>query len=106
MKSLTFCFLFFCLIQVQGEECKVNWEKKCAMCHGQDGKGDTPAGKKLKARDYTDPKVQAALKDEEMFKAIKEGIKKDSAVKMPAQPKLSDEEIKALIAHVRSLKSN
>ena len=32
-------------------------------------------GKKLEIKDYTEAKVQDALKDEEMTKAIKEGVK-------------------------------
>ena len=32
-------------------------------------------GKKLGAKDYTDPKVQEALKDDAAFKATKDGLK-------------------------------
>ena len=84
---------------------KENWEKHCQKCHGADGKGDTKMGRKVGAKDYTDPKVQAAMKDEEMFKAIKEGIKEGSNTKMKAHKDvLSDEEIKALVEYVRSFK--
>jgi mono/diheme cytochrome c family protein len=90
---------------LHAEEAKVNWDKNCAACHGKEGKGDTKMGQKLEARDFTDPKVQAALKDEEMSKAIKEGLKKDGKTQMKAfGDKLSDEEIKALVAHIRGLK--
>ena len=51
------------------------YEKQCAKCHGPDGKGDTKMGKKLSVRDYTDAKVQAELKDDEVARAIKEGLK-------------------------------
>lgn len=87
------------------EEAKVIWGKKCAACHGQDGKGDTKMGKKLEAPDYSNPKVQAKMKDEEMFKAIKEGIKKGEDTKMKAfGGKLTDDEIRSLVAYIRSLK--
>ena len=67
------------------------------MCHGEDGKG-YPA---LKTPDFTDPKVQASLTDEEMTETIKNG-KKGTA--MPAfGDKLSDDQIKSLIAYIRSL---
>ena len=92
---------------LHAEEAKVNWDKTCAACHGKDGKGDTKMGKKLEVRDLTDPQVQAKLKDEEMTKAIKEGIKnkENGKVKMKAfGGKLSDDEIKALVAYVRGLK--
>src|SRR5437868_6297454 len=87
---------------------KENFEKQtigCATCHGKDGKGDTKLGQKLEVRDYTDPKVQATIKDAEMFKAIKEGLKKgDKTVMKPYAEKLSDDEIKALVAYMRTFK--
>ena len=90
---------------LHAEEAKVNWDKSCASCHGKDGKGDTKMGKKLEVRDLTDPKIQASLKDEEMTKAIKEGVKKDDKQLMKGYgEKLSEDEIKALVAHVRSFK--
>ncbi len=42
------------------------YEKQCAKCHGADGKGQTKMGKKYGARDYTDPKVQADVTDEDI----------------------------------------
>jgi cytochrome c553 len=80
------------------------WDKQCAKCHGASGKGDTTMGKKLDVRDYTDAKVQSTLKDEEMVKAIKEGVKKGGKTQMKAFSDLSDAEVKALVAHIRSLK--
>jgi cytochrome c553 len=88
------------------EDAKVLWLNSCATCHGQEGKGDTRIGQKLKVRDFSDPKVQEALKDDKMLKAIQKGIKEGSKMRMPASPKLSDEEIKTLIALVRSFKKN
>jgi cytochrome c6 len=87
-------------------DAKTAYDKSCASCHGKDGKGQTPAGKKLKAKDYTDASVQAAMTDEEMVKAVKEGIQKDGKTIMKGfGDKLSDDEIKALIAYIRSFKS-
>ncbi len=92
------------IVTVKGEEAKVTWEKTCAACHGKDGKGDTKVGKKLGIDDLTDSKVQAK-QDEELVKAIKEGAKKDGKTRMQAfGEKLSDDEIKALIAYIRALK--
>jgi mono/diheme cytochrome c family protein len=82
-----------------------NWDKNCAMCHGKDGKGQTTVGRKLQIKDFTDPKTQAALTDDQAVKVIKEGITQDGQLKMKGfGDKLSDDEIKALIAHVRSFK--
>jgi cytochrome c553 len=62
---------------------KENGDTMCAKCHGADGKGQTNIGRRLGVKDYTDPQVQAALKDEAVVKAIKEGLKdKDGKILM------------------------
>jgi mono/diheme cytochrome c family protein len=33
------------------------FKQKCAVCHGADGKGDTPAGTSTKVRSLADPEV-------------------------------------------------
>lgn len=83
---------------------KQNYEKLCVKCHGADGKADTKMGKKSGTKDLTDPKVKAEMKDETSFKAIKEGIKDGDKTKMKPSEGLSDEEIKALVAHVKTFK--
>ena len=92
-------------VSLRAADAKENWEKNCAKCHGADGKGDTKMGKKAGVKDYTDAKVQDAMKDEEMTKAIKTGIKDGDTVKMKAYGEtLSDDEIKALVKYVRDFK--
>ncbi len=82
-----------------------NWTESCAKCHGAEGKGDTKMGKKLSIADLTDAKVQAKFSDEQAFKAIKEGLKDEGGkTTMKAAEGLSDDDIKALVAHVRTLK--
>ena len=82
-----------------------NWDNLCASCHGADGKAQTKTGKKLKLRDYTDAKVQAELKDEEMHKAIAEGVKIDGKEKMKAfKEEISAAEVTDLVAYVRKFK--
>ncbi len=82
-----------------------NYKRFCAGCHGLTGKGDTKLGKKMGARDYTDAQVKASLKDDAMFKGIKEGVKKDGKVLMhPIEDKLNDEEIKGLVAFMKAFK--
>lgn len=88
----------------QAGDAKENWEKQCTKCHGKEGKGDTKMGQKLSIRDLTDAKVQAELKDEAAFKAIKEGIKKDDKVLMKPAEGFSDDDIKALVKMVRGFK--
>jgi len=83
-----------------------NWTKHCTSCHGKDGKGQTKAGRAADVKDLTDAKYQATFTDEQMFKQIKEGMKdaKGKEKMKPFADKLSDDEIKALVAFVRGLK--
>jgi cytochrome c551/c552 len=62
-------------------------------------------GQKLGIKDYTDAKVQGALTDAAITKAIKEGVKdkEDKVVMKPAEG-LGDDEVKALVQKVRSFK--
>jgi cytochrome c553 len=86
-------------------EAKENYDKECAKCHGADGKGQTRMGRQSGAKDYTDPKVQAELDDAKAVQRIKEGLKEGAKEKMkPYADKFSDDEIKALIAHIRGFK--
>jgi cytochrome c553 len=84
---------------------KENWDKHCMKCHGADGAGKTKMGGKLGIKDYTSADAQGKMKDEEMAKAIKEGVKEGETTKMKAFGEmLNDDEIKALVAHIRGLK--
>src|SRR6476660_7815787 len=97
--------LALCAPAAAAADAKAIYEKDCAKCHGSDGKGETKMGKKLGAKDYTDPKVQAALTDEAAFKATKEGLKdKEGKVLMKPAEGTSDEDVKALVAHMRTFK--
>lgn len=91
-------------IPARADDAKAIYERDCAKCHGADGKGDTKMGKRLGAKDYTDPKVQAELKDEAAFKAIKEGLKQDDKTLMKPSEGLSDDDIKGLVAYMRAFK--
>jgi len=86
-------------------DAKALYDEHCAKCHGADGKGDTKMGKRLGVRDYTDAKVQDDLKDDAAFKAIKEGLKdKDGNTQMKPAEGLADDDIKALVAYMRTFK--
>jgi cytochrome c6 len=89
----------------RADDVKTNWKHDCAMCHGADGNGDTPAGRHFGVSDYTDPKVQEKFTDKAAFNAIKQGIRKDGRMKMRAfAGKLTDAEIHDLIKYLRSFK--
>jgi cytochrome c6 len=74
------------------------YKAKCAMCHGADGKGDTPMGKKLGLRDFASPEVQK-MSDDELIAVTTKGKNK-----MPAyENKLSAAQIKDVITYIRQL---
>ena len=76
-----------------------NWQTHCSVCHGDNGKGQTEEGKKKKARDLTNAKWQDSIDDARIVKSITKGHDE-----MPAfGKKLTEPEIKALAAEVRSL---
>lgn len=94
-------------LSASADDAKDNWTNDCAKCHGADGKGQTKMGQRLGCRDLTDPKVQADIKDDAAFKALREGLKSDDGkTLMRPFDGLSDDQIKALIAYVRTLKAN
>ena len=82
---------------------KAVYADNCAKCHGDDGKGQSKMGQKVGARDYTDAAVQASFTDADGLKAVKEGFKKDDKTLMKPFP-LSDDDIKAVIAYMRTFK--
>ena len=92
-------------LSARAEDAKTTYDSKCAMCHGADGKGDNKMGQKLGVKDFTDAKVQADMKDDAATKAIKEGVKDaDGKTLMKPFDSLSDEDVKGLVAYIRTLK--
>jgi len=77
-----------------------NWTKDCASCHGKDGAGTTIMGKKLGLADYRDAAVQAKFTDAQATDIITNGKEKMK----PFKDKLTADEIKALVAYVRTFK--
>lgn len=106
--KLAVCALLVgCLIgwSARADDAATTWSTKCASCHGKDGKGATMMGRKLGVKDFTDPKVQASFTDADATKDIKEGVSENGTEKMKGfGDKLSDDQIKALVAYIRSLK--
>ena len=103
--ALAITLLLATSLSLRAADAKANWDAKCAQCHGKTGAADTKMGKQLNAKDLTDPKVQAAFSDAKATQSIKEGVKEGGKTTMKAfAGKLTDDEIKALVAYVRTLK--
>jgi cytochrome c6 len=76
------------------------YAKRCASCHGKEGRADTFKGKLRSARNLTDGKWQAEVSDERIFNSIANG-----RGKMPSYgKKVSEAEITSLVSYVRGLK--
>jgi mono/diheme cytochrome c family protein len=77
------------------------FNKKCANCHGKDGKGATVMGKRLSVRDLATGEIQAQS-DADLGAKVSAG---NPQKKMPPfKDKLTAEEIKAVVGYVRSFK--
>lgn len=73
------------------------YKAKCAMCHGPDGKGDTPAGKAMHVNDLSSTDVQK-MSDSDLGAVISSG-----KGKMPSYKTLVPDQVKDLVGFVRSL---
>jgi cytochrome c6 len=82
----------------QGNGPKLYVASKCGSCHGPDGHANVPAGKALKARDFSSPDVQGET-DAALTEVIANGKNK-----MPAYGKqLKPQDIADLVAYTRAL---
>jgi cytochrome c6 len=82
-----------CSSTVVAQDAAATYKAKCAMCHGADGKGG-----KMGTRDFASPEVKAET-DAQLTDIVTKG-----KGKMPAYTgKLTDADIKGLVAYVRTL---
>jgi len=82
-----------CSSSAAAQDAAATYKAKCAMCHGPDGKGG-----KMGTRDFASAEVKAET-DAQLTDIITKG-----KGKMPAYDgKLKAEDIKGLVAYIRSL---
>lgn len=74
------------------------FQSRCQMCHGADGKGDTPTGKAFHVPNLHDPAI-AKMTDADLAGVITKGKNK-----MPAfGTRLTSAQIDSLVAYIRTM---
>jgi mono/diheme cytochrome c family protein len=84
-------------LSMQAQDASALFKSKCAGCHGADGTGSA-MGKKMGTHDFTTADVQG-MTDAQLTDIITNGKNK-----MPKYGSLKPEEIKGLVAYIRTLK--
>lgn len=81
------------------------YKTTCTPCHGDQGKGDGPAGRIFKPppRDHTDATYMDTITDADMAKTIQMGGAVKGKPLMPSHPQIRGDDMTALVAYVRSL---
>lgn len=75
------------------------YDANCASCHGDDGRGDTRAGKMMKTPDLLEADWKMGTETAEVVKMLEDGIGK-----MPKyKGKLNEEELKAVSEYTLTL---
>jgi mono/diheme cytochrome c family protein len=84
-----------------GEPGALVFARRCALCHGADGHGDGVASKGLnpKPRNFHDQAYMSTRTDAQLLDVIHKG----KGVMPRWQGQLSEAEMKAVLAHIRSL---
>lgn len=108
LNKLLFTIVLAASVQTQAKETAAdNYRAYCVQCHGMEGTGTGVNIRDMSVipRDHTDAKSMSGRSDEALFKVIKEGgtsISK-SILMPPWEGALTDEEIKDLVQHLRTL---
>ena len=81
------------------------YAQHCAVCHGDDGRADTPVGRLLspRPRNFADPVEMARLTVDRIYRAIKEG--KPGTAMAPWKQVLTETQIGDVIDYVHDLAS-
>jgi len=90
--------LAFIAATANADDAAALYKSKCAGCHAADGSGNSPAGKAMGVPDLSSPVLQKKT-DAELIDSTTNG-----KGKMPAyKGKLTDDQIKGLVAYIRTL---
>jgi cytochrome c6 len=97
LATLVFIGLATCTVLAQSSGADV-YKSKCAMCHAPDGSASSSVGKMMKVPSFLTPAAKKVSAAEYM------AIVKNGKGKMPAYAgKLSDAQIKDVVAYIRTL---
>jgi cytochrome c6 len=89
--------MFALPLSARADDAAATFKSKCAGCHAADGTGSA-TGKKMGAHDFTSADVQK-MSDAELSETITNG-----KGKMPAYKSLTPDQVKGLVAYIRTLK--
>jgi cytochrome c6 len=79
------------------------YDQKCANCHGKDGQAQTAAGKSMKVRPWKEDQDLKKMSDGRIKETIRDGVKENGKMRMPANKSLKDDQIDELVKEVRRL---
>ncbi len=107
----TFVFSFGFVLSMAGsasaESAADNYNLFCVQCHGTKGtgKGVNAPALAVAPRNHTSAKDMSALKDADVFKAIKEGgVAVGKSTQMPSfASNMTDAEITEMVKHLRGM---
>jgi len=85
--------------EIQAKAKKV-YTQDCALCHGDNGNGQTDIGKSMNAGDWTKPDVLGGKTDDALIDLIRKG---KGSMPPEAEGRADDLTMKALVAHIRAL---
>ena len=96
--ALSFAVLVLAQTRAFAQSGADTYKSKCAMCHGADGLGETPAGKMMKTPSFKSPDA-VKMTEAAMIDETKNGKGKMTAFK----DKLTDAQIKDVVSYIRTL---
>jgi len=77
---------------------EATYKAKCQMCHGANGEGETPVGKSLKIKPFSDPVMM------KMSNTTIVNLTKNGSGKLPAfKDKLTDAQVKEVVEYIHEL---
>ena len=92
---LALLLMFSISTMALAEDAAAIFKSRCTPCHGTDGSGNTPMGKKVGAKSLASPEVQK-LSDADLTKVVKSG-----KGKMPAFGTLNATQLADLVKLIR-----